>query len=572
MIRPARWALALALLGSAPVRAQPERSGATPPPPPGQARALGTQPREVPGVSWSASGANGAVAAGGAEAVAAGMEILKAGGNAADAGVATVLALSVTDASLFCFGGEVPILISDAKSGARVCISGQGAAPKLATPEHFKARGGIPKVGPESATVPAVVGAVTAALRGYGTMSFAQVAAPTLKILDRTEQPWHSDLSRTIRALIAAEATAGTDRLKGLENVDDEFYRGSVARSLDAWAQANGALLRYDDLAAHRTHVESPIAATYRGYIVLKPGTWTQGPCLLEALQLLEGFDLKAAGASSPDAIHLCTEALKLALADRDEYYADPLFESVPLEALLSPQYVALRRPLIDPAHASLVLRPGDPENKRAVKEAIRSLPDPSPGSPNDTTTCVVADKDGNVFAATPSGWDGVLAGPTGIWLGSRLQSFNLWEGHPNRLAPGKRPRITLTPAIVLNKDGVPVLAVSVAGGDLQDQVVLQMIVDSLDFGMPPAEAVKAPRFSTGHHVGSFGQAPPKLGNLGLNERVPEEVRAVLKKRGHRIVATPGAIANPVLLRRDLETGRIEAAGDPQAGRHAAAF
>jgi gamma-glutamyltranspeptidase/glutathione hydrolase len=572
MIRTARWALALALLGSAPVRAQPERSGAAPPPPPSQPLAQGTQPREVPGVSWSASGSNGAVAAGGAEAVAAGMEILKSGGNATDAGIATVLALSVTDASLFCFGGEVPILISDAKSGARVCISGQGAAPKLATPEHFEARGGIPKIGPESATVPAVVGAATAALRGYGTMSFAQVAAPTLRILGRTEQPWHSDLARTIRTLIAAEANAGTDRLKGLENVDDEFYRGSVARALDAWAQANGALLRHDDLAAHRTHVESPIAATYRGYTVLKPGTWTQGPCLLEALQLLEGFDLKAAGASSPDAIHLCTEALKLALADRDEYYGDPLFESVPLEALLSPQYVALRRPLIDPEHASLVLRPGDPEAKRAVKEATRSRPDPSPGTPNDTTTCVVADKDGNVFAATPSGWDGVLAGPTGIWLGSRMQSFNLWEGHPNRLAPGKRPRITLTPAIVLNKDGVPVLAVSVAGGDLQDQVVLQMIVDSLDFGMSPAEAVKAPRFSTSHHVGSFGQAPPKLGHLELNDRIPIETREALKKLGHRIVSTPGAIANPVLLRRDPETGRIEAAGDPQARRHAAAF
>lgn len=569
MIRSARWAAPLAFFGWATVEAQPERSD---PPPATHIRAQGTRPREVSGVGWSASGHNGAVAAGGIEAVAAGREILQAGGNATDAGVATVLALSVTDASLFCFGGEVPILISDAKSGARVCISGQGAAPKLATPEYFRAKGGIPKTGPEAATVPAVVGALTAALRAYGTMTFAEVAEPALRILDRTEQPWHADLARTIRALTAAEAKAGSDRLRGLANVDEEFYRGSIARALDDWARNNGALLRYEDLAEHRTHVESPVSATYRGNTVLKPGPWTQGPCLLETLQLLEGFDLKKAKAGSPETIHLCIEALKLGLADRDEYYADPLFERVPLEGLLSPQYVQLRRPLIDPNRASLELRPGDPEEKRAVKEKIRSLPNPDPATPNDTTTCVVADKDGNVFAATPSGWDGSLAGPTGVWLGSRMQSFNLWEGHPNRLAPGKRPRITLTPAIVLNKDGVPVLAVSVAGGDLQDQVVLQMIVDVVDFGMAPADAVRAPRFSTSHHVGSFGQTPPKLGHLELDANTPPETRAALKKLGHRIVEAKGAIANPVLLRRDPETGRLDAAGDPKAARHAAAY
>src|SRR5262249_36240644 len=175
---------------------------------------------------------------------------------------------------------------------------------------------------------------------------------------------------------------------------------------------------------------------------VLKCGAWTQGPALLEALQILEGFDLKAMGQNSPDAAHLTVEALKLALADRDTYYADPLYADVPLSGLLATSYAAARRGLIDPSHASLALRPGDP---RAGRPALAGGgPSPGEGGPaRATTTCLVADRDGNVVAATPSGWSGVVAGETGVWLGSRLQSFTLQAGHPNRIAPGKRPRIT---------------------------------------------------------------------------------------------------------------------------------
>jgi gamma-glutamyltranspeptidase/glutathione hydrolase len=272
--------------------------------------------------------------------------------------------------------------------------------------------------------------------------------------------------------------------------VADYFYRGPIAREIDAWSRANGGLIRYSDLATHVTRIEEPASATYRGHTVYKCGVWNQGPYLLQTLQLLEGFDVKSLGHNRPDAIHLTVEAMKLALADRDVYYADPLFEDVPLRELLSPKYVAMRRPLIDMKQASLVQRPGDPRGGKALLDAAdarRGLGGPA----NDTTTCVVADGQGNVVAATPSGFSGPVIGDTGIWLGSRLQSFNIWEGHPNCIQPGKRPRITLTPTLVL-KDDKPVIAVSVAGGDLQDQVTLQVLLNVIDFGLKPADAVTA--------------------------------------------------------------------------------
>jgi gamma-glutamyltranspeptidase/glutathione hydrolase len=514
---------------------------------------------------WEASGMRGAVAAGGAEAVAAGLATLQGGGNAVDAAVATILAQSVTDANAFCFGGEVPILIYDTRRGTVEVIAGQGAAPRLATRDYFLTHGGkIPLSGITAAAVPATLDALLTALDRSGTLRFAEVAAPTLAILDRHERPWHADMARTIRELIRAESVA-TDRRRGLRLAADCFYRGPIARRIDEWSRASGGLLRYADMAQHTTRIEEPATAEYRGHTIVKCGPWTQGPCLLQTLQLLEGFDLKAAAPA--DAIHLQAEALKLALADRDEFYADPLFADVPLAGLLAPSYAHSRRLLIDPKRASLVIRPGDPRRERPL--LAPSAASGGGDSGHDTTTCVVADAQGNVVAATPSGWSGVLAGDTGVWLGSRLQSFNLVENRPNVIEPGKRPRITLTPTLVL-QDSKPVLAVSVAGGDLQDQVCLQMVVDAIDRGMTPAESVRAPRFSTDHCLSSFGQAAPKLGSLAVNPDVGDGVIAELKSRGHDVTTPPGAIAAPVVLR--LEGKTLHAAGDPKAGRHAGAY
>ena len=553
---------ALFLTGPGPSRAQEARPE----------RARPTRPPEDPGIGWEASGRNGAVVAGGAEATAAGMEILKEGGNAIDSAVATLLALSVTDAHLFCFGGEVPILIYDADRKVVEAIAGQGAAPRLATRGHFEAKGGIPEEGIEAAAVPAALDACLTALGRSGTRTFAEVAAPTLRILDRGEQPWHADLARTLRTLIQAEEEAD-DRLRGLRLVSDCFYRGPIARRIDAWSRANGGLIRYEDLATHSDRVEEPVAVDYRGHRVYKVGPVTQGPALLQALTILGGFDLAGAGPDSPDAIHLQVEALKLAMADRDEYYADPLFEQVPIDVLLSDDYASARRSLIDPRVASLERRPGDPASGGPLLGPGRSAVQVGQIQPSsDTTTCVVADAGGNVVAATPSGWSGVLAGDTGVWLGSRLQSFNTWEGHPNVIEPGKRPRITLTPTIV-TKDDKPVIAVSIAGGDAQDQATLQLLTNVIDFGRSASEAVTSPRFNSEHLVGSFGQPPLKLGVLRLSTEASDDVAAELEERGHLVErARPPVASNPTILVLDPASGVIEAAGDPAARRHAGAY
>jgi hypothetical protein len=279
--------------------------------------------------SWQASGKHGAVAGGGTEAVEAGITTLRAGGNAADAAAATILALSVTDSKSFCFGGEVPILVYAARRKVVEVLAGMGAAPRLATREHF-AKDGIPGSGIEAAAVPAAPDACLTLLDRHGTRTFSQVAEPALRLLDRGKEEWHADLASTLRRLVVAEKASPGDRRRGLRLVADCFYRGPVARAIDEWSRDRGGLLRYTDLATHVTRVEEPASVEYRGYTVCKCGPWTQGPCLLEALGLLEGFDLRVMGHNRPDAIHVTVEAMKLALADRDVYYADPLFADVP--------------------------------------------------------------------------------------------------------------------------------------------------------------------------------------------------------------------------------------------------
>ena len=537
---------------------------------------------------WRATGKDGAVAAGGLGAVEAGLEILKAGGNAADSAAATIFALSVTDSRSFCFGGEVPILIYDAKHQTVTVIDGQGAAPRLATLDHFKGTDGIPARGIEPAAVPAALDACLTLLDRFGTMTFTQAIAPAKKLLRNRERPerWHADLLRTLEILEAAEIQPGSasgappasqpDRSRGIRLVADAFYRGPIARRIDAWAREKGSLIRYVDLATHATRIEEPVAINYRGLTVYKCGVWTQGPALLESLQLLEGFDLKAMGHNRPDAIHTIAETIKLAFADRDTYYADPHFAEVPLAQLLDPQYAAVRRELIDPQHASLERRPGDPRSKKplldpAADPAGRHVPRPLADA-RDTTTCLVADRFGNVVAATPSGWSGVVAGDTGVWLGSRLQSFNTWDDHPNVITPGKRPRITLSPTLVL-KGNRPVLAVSVAGGDNQDQMTLQLLLNHFDFGLEPAASVVAPRFMSDHFINSFRQTPPALGRLRINPDVGSDILEALKSRGHILSTNTGALsAAPCVISLDPATGKLTTAGDPRAGRHALAY
>ena len=530
-------------------------------------------------IGWKASGKGGAVAAGGSGAVAAGIRLLQEDGNAADAAVATLLALSVTDYGLFAIGGEVPLLIYRAEQREVKVLSGAGRAPLDQKAVDWYYANGIPSRGSmKAAPVPGAVHLCFTALSLYGTKSFAQVVAPTLELLDAGDRDWHPKLAVTLRKLVEAENGEAGTRQEKLAAARDRFYKGDVADELEQWYISTGAFLRKRDLAAHKTLVEDPVAVDYRGYTVYKCGTWTQGPMLCQTLRLLEGFDLKGMGHLSADYVHAVTEALKLGFADRDEFYGDPLFVDVPLKALLSDRYTAIRRELIDPARASLERRPGDPRKMQPLKAQSVAENPPSTIPVQDTTTCVVADRWGNVVAATPS--CNLLSnrpGPSGVNQGNRVRSLNTTPGHPNRVQPGKRPRITLTPTLV-TKHGKPVLAISVAGGDLQEQTTLNVLLGHLEFGMLPDKAVTAPRFQTAHQQNSFDPNPDRqaafvaAGSLQLSSDVSEEVKAELSARGHKLKTTSRPIAHPVMIFIDHRSGMIHAAGDPKARRHAAAL
>ena len=525
-------------------------------------------------IGWNSSGKGGAVAAGGKDAVAAGISMLEQGGNAADAAAATLLALSITDYGSFAIGAEIPLIIYDARKKEVKVLCGLGGAPLNKKAIEWYYKNDIPSDGSlKAAPVPGAISLCITTVKLYGTMSFEQVVSPSLALLDSGDKDWYANLEVTFRKLVETEKKTRGNRKKKLQAARDRFYKGDIADELVDFYIKNGGFLRKRDLAKHVTRVEDPIKVEYRGYTVCKCDTWTQGPYLCQTLRLLEGFSLKKMGHLSTDYIHVLSEALKLGFADRDEYYGDPLFADVPIEALLSDEYTKLRRPLIDMNKASSEVRPGDPVNMKAVKGPGTYRP-----GPGGTTTCVVADRWGNVVAATPSAnRPYAICNELGVAHGNRLRSLNTTAGHPNRIEPGKRPRITLTPTIVL-KDGKAVIAISVAGGDLQDQTTLNCLLNHVEFGMMPKDAVTAPRFSTGHQEDSFNPNPSrketlgKMASLTLDENIDENIRRELAGRGHKIETTSKPIAYPVMIYLDPNTGMIYAAGDPKARRHAGAL
>src|SRR3989440_10059882 len=599
-------------------------------------------------------GRRGVVAGGQPLSVEAGMRILQHGGNAVDAGVATILAASVIEFSHFSFGGEVPILIK-LRSRDVAVVEGMGAAPAKATLEFFvnraKQRGGqgeaatapdssatqraaageldmpsmpggrpglIPSTGPLSATVPAVLDACVTALDGFGTKSLAEVMQPAIELADgfpidelrvqyiTTRAPifsqWptakriflpngqvpkvgdvfvQADLARTLRSIVAIEKqNARHGRHAGLMAARDYFYKGTVAKRIGDYMQTHGGLLAASDLAAWHAAVGAPAKTNYRGYEIYKTGFWAQGPMMLETLNLLEGYDLKKMGQNSPEYIHTVTEALKLGFADRDRFYGDPDFVKIPTQQLLSKDYAAMRRSLIDGQNASLFQRPGDPTNMKpllasAGQISYNAAPVPEIEKANDTTCVNVIDKNGNMFSATPSGaWlPAVVAGNTGVLMGQRLQSALTDPNSPNVVAPGKRPRITLTPTLVL-KDGQPFMILSTPGGDNQDQALLQVLLNIIEFGMNPQEAVEAPRFDTQHYVSSFDNHEFLAGVLNLEGRFSAEVFGQLVARGHKVKPQgPWATgSSPTVIMYDVKSGVISGGADPRRGRYAVAW
>jgi gamma-glutamyltranspeptidase/glutathione hydrolase len=550
------------------------------------------------------------VAAANNQEVEAGYRIATSGGNAVDAGVASVLTAAVTEQSRFGLGGEMPLLIKMAGKPV-VAISGVGTAPAKATVEFYKNRPmepweqpgrmpPIPSQGIRSAILPGVFDGLILALQKYGTMSFAQVAAPAIEYAEgfpiaeefagmlrgyqsilelwpvsksffypngtpplRGEIVRMPTLAKTLRELAAVEKKTRGNRAKKLQAVRDLFYKGSLAKRMGAFSEANEGLIRYDDLKNFHAEQDEAKTTTFHGFEVHKPGFWTQGPVMLEALNILEGYDLKAMGHNSPEYLHTVVEATKLAFADRDRYYGDPKFSKIPEETLLSRKYAEERRKLIDPQNASMESRPGafgQPLPKDKTTD--------SGGIVNDTTCVNVIDRKGNMFSATPSGaWlPSVIAGDTGIPFTSRLQSFVLTPGHPNELLPGKRPRVTLSPTIV-TKDGKPFLVMSTPGGDNQDQAMLQVLLNIIVFNMTPQEAVEAPRFQTEHFYASFADHQFVPGKLNLEGRISKETAAKLTALGHRVTVT-GEWSNSSAPTVIVSTnGVLEGGADPRRAR-----
>ena len=598
-------------------------------------------------------GRRGVVAGGQPLSVEAGMRVLQHGGNAVDAGVATILAASVIEFSHFSFGGEVPILIK-LKGKSVSVIEGMGYAPAKATRQFFVDRakqigasrtaatapdssatqrqtnsesdmptmagaksGAIPSTGPLAATVPAVLDACVTALDNFGTKSLGEVMQPAIELADgfpidelrvqyiKTRAPifsqWpdakrvflpngevpkvgdvfvQTDLARTLRAIAAVEKrNAGRGRHNALIAARDYFYKGALGKRIGDYMQTHGGLLAAADLAGWHARVGTPARGEYRGYEIYKTGFWAQGPMMIEVLNLLEGYDLKKMGQNSPEYIHTVTEALKLGFADRDRFYGDPDFVKIPTQ-LLSKTYAAMRRNLIDEKRASLDQRPGDPANMKPLLASATTIsynaqPVPEIEKANDTTCVNVIDKDGNMFSATPSGaWlPAVVAGDTGVLMGQRLQSALTDPNSPNVVAPGKRPRITLTPTLVL-KNGQPFMILSTPGGDNQDQALLQVLLNVIEFGMNPQEAVEAARFDTQHYVSSFDNHEFLAGVLNVESRIPSDVIQKLSSRGHKIkMQSPwGTGSSPTVIMYDAKTGVISGGADPRRGRCAVAW
>ncbi|HWE51781.1 MAG TPA: gamma-glutamyltransferase [Bryobacteraceae bacterium] len=588
------------------------------------AAALLAQQRREPPAQYPARGTHGAVAAGSNYASDAGMRMYFEGGNAVDAGVATIFAAATTEYSHVGWGGEAPILIRT-KDGKVHSIAGVGTMPKLATADFYRKRplqpgevleppeknglkGVIPVAGLMAAVVPSLPDAALTALREYGTKSFSEVVEPALELADGTaidEQRANSvyssrefftlwptsmkhfmpeghvtppgdifhqpDLAGSIRGMVAAEKAAlakGASRVAAIDAVRDYFYRGEIAKKIDAFSRANNGLLRYDDMAAFRLKPEEPVSTEFHGARVYKPGFWSQGPAMLEALNMLSSYDLGSMKQNSAEYIHTLVEALKLAYADRDTYYGDPKFSKIPEAELLSMKYAEARRKLIT-ERASQTFRPGsigpNPPLHPSQESIARTKIDAFLMA-HDTTCVDAIDASGIMFAATPSGaWlPSVIAGDTGIPLTERAQSFLLVPGSPNELAGGKRPRVTLSPTLVTHGDGSPWFVLSTPGGDNQEQALMQIMFNVMIFHQNAEQAIEAPRFETRHLVSSFDNHAMNPGDLQLDDRTPQSVIQDLASRGHKVGTRPkwSSGSAPGMV-RVTPGGVIEAGADP---------
>jgi gamma-glutamyltranspeptidase/glutathione hydrolase len=565
-----------------------------------------------------------AVASMKAEATRAAERILEKGGNAFDAIVAGQAVLGIVDQAMNGVGSDATLLVYDSKTKKVYSIDAEGTAPKLATIEWYKEHnGGKLPVNDSllSATVPGCIDAWYILLDRWGTMSFAQVLAEAIDLAENgfpvgdslarafatqaADRKLHKyptsvklyfannrapqagdifrnpDLARTLKRLVEAEAqNKGKGRHLALKAARDRFYRGDIAREMAKFSEDNGGLFRYEDFASYAAKIEDPVSIDYRGYQIYKNASASQGPSELFALRILEGYDLKAMGLNSADYIHTTVEATKLAMADREKYLGDMDFIKIPYAGLLSKEYAAERREMIDKNTASLAFRPGTAEKftsdatplDRPVKITTSDFADHE----GDTSYIAVVDSARNMITFTPSLHSafgtGVVMGSLGFIFNCRGDYYSLNAGEANALQPGKRPRSTLQGTLVM-KDGQPLMLMGTPGADNQVLLTMQTLLNMIEFGMNVQQAIEAPKWLTRAFPASPFPHTMYPGDLSVESRIPEAVQKQLLARGHKLHVTgawsSGSLAAIVI---DPKTGVISAGTDPRTEAYAWAW
>ncbi len=557
----------------------------------------------------------------------AGMRMLLSGGNAFDAVVAAGFAAAVTEPiASYSLAAEGVFMLYHAESGDFLSLSGQGTAPDRATVDYFRGLGQseIP-TGPGplahlSFTLPGVVAAYLSLLERYGRKTVGEVLEPSIHyaergipnyeyMLERIDSPTtvsqfeqyppggldvfydngntpepgsllvQKGLADIFRKMVEAEGAGSGHRTDGVRAARDSFYTGEIAEIIAECSERVGGVLDMQSLAAYEAKYETPIKTGYMGYEVHGQSTWTQGAVLMQALNILENFDLKAMGHNSTAYIHTVSQAVNLAFADREAYYGDPDFATVPIDGLLSKEYARERAALIDASRAMPGLpEAGDPWKystlsgaPAAAREPVAAAGDGDGGADSGTTHISSIDRDGNLVCATPSGGSfakSVFFPELGCALSTRIEMFNFEDGHPNRLEPRKRPRTTLVNYMV-SKDGVPIMTIGCPGGDHQAQANMQLVLNSVLWGMNPQEAVEAPRFASQGVRNSFYPHTYYPGQLGVEPGIPQNTRDELSAMGHDIVSVASAGMGATVSTRDPQTGVLASSGDPRRACYA---
>jgi len=535
----------------------------------------------------------------------AGAMMFQKGGNAVDATCA-MLAAVTTMWDVLSWGGETQALIYNPKTKKVIAINALGVAPTGATADFYHSKGMRfpPEYGPLSAITPGTPGGLMVMLAEYGKLSLREVLEPAIRMADgypieeetansiernkRWLKQWRysravmlphageareapeageifrqPELAATLRKLVEAEQDAlrrGKNRHDAIMAAYDRFYRGDIAQEFVRGMQEEGGLITLADLANWRVKIEEPLMTTYRGIEVYKLAQWSQGPAMLQALNILEGFDLKSMGYNSTRYIHTLYQTMNLAFADRDFYYGDPAFPpEEPIRGLLSKEYAHERAKLINPDRNDPDIKPGDPYPFQGGTNPYLPLLQrwsPRPVTTSEggddaaalaafdeafrrgTTSIEAADTSGWVVSVTPSGgWiPAVIAGHTGIGVSQRAQQFvvDSADNPFNVIVPGKRPRVTLTPSLAM-KDGTPFLAFAVQGGDTQDQNLLQFFLNVVEFGMDVQQSVEAANITSYQMRNSFGEHQTEPGRLTLRDDTPSWVRHELRAMGYRL-------------------------------------